>query len=612
MRRLLVALMATLAMPQMSQMVRAAAPVRRGVIVVDATQFLAELPDGDNATNGPGNGGRGGGGGGGRRGRGGTSAPASAPAPAARAAIPVGAEPPFTFENFSVNLRVATPFGAKVDVPAAGKWYLYVRSRSIGEGSSFKVSVDGQLTTQIFGDGEAALKSGGSFDLKAGPTKVTLTDIHPGSALETILLSQNPSMTDADLPPLQYPEDIVLLKEYTLPVLIDGVKFGDLNGDGKTDLVVLTPNYSTYAFDNSGKELWHWDAPEAGTVQRSEFEAPGNVWDFDHDGKAEVIAWRMIDNVEYIVMLDGTTGEIKYKAPWPTQPMPHVYNNFRTVIAKLHPGYPDSLVVYTDPGGEVSINAYGAKLEQLWSYSHPRLKDYHGHYIYPFDINDDGIDEVYVSHVMLDAHGKELWNNYAEFPINNDHIDSARFVDLDGDGKYEIVTGQSDVGTVVYDANTGKLLWQRFANHNQKIEAGPYRIDHPGNVVVASSRFYVGGLGALLRWYDIKGNRMDIWPNNPIPGNPNFSKGDFRGDGKNQLFWQRFRIETDGTGTIAFPEEVFHMFDFMNTGTDQPITVGRGGKVSIYGFKGAPVRTPSEQKLDPVYRAHSVSNHTHY
>jgi hypothetical protein len=57
------------------------------------------------------------------------------------------------------------------------------------------------------------------------------------------------------------------------------------------------------------------------------------------------------------------------------------------------------------------------------------------------------------------------------------------------------------------------------------------------------------------------------------------------------------------------------MFDFMGTGTDQVITVGRGpngGIVRVYGFKGAPVRTPSPEKLDPVYRAHSVSNHTHY
>ena len=45
--------------------------------------------------------------------------------------------------------------------------------------------------------------------------------------------------------------------------------------------------------------------------------------------------------------------------------------------------------------------------------------------------------------------------------------------------------------------------------------------------------------------------------------NPNFAKGDFKGDGKPQLFWYRFRIDPDGTGTMAFPDEVFHMFDLV-------------------------------------------------
>jgi hypothetical protein len=163
----------------------------------------------------------------------------------------------------------------------------------------------------------------------------------------------------------------------------------------------------------------------------------------------------------------------------------------------------------------------------------------------------------------------------------------------------------------MYDATTGKLAWQRFANHTQKIEGGPLRADIPGQVVVASSRYYVGGLGAHLRWYTPKGDRIDIWPNQPIPGNPNFAKGDLKGDGKNVLFWQRFRIEPDGTGTIAFPDEVFHMFDFLGVGTDQPITVNRNGAVRMYGFKGAKPN-PTAEKRDPVYRAHSISNHTHY
>ena len=258
----------------------------------------------------------------------------------------------------------------------------------------------------------------------------------------------------------------------------------------------------------------------------------------------------------------------------------------------------------------VAINAYGPKLNLLWSYKpSTRLKDYHGHYIYPVDIDGKGIDDIYVAHVMLDANGHEVWNNYSEFPDNHDHIDSARFVDLFGDGKLEMVTGQSDVGTVVYDAKTGKLLWQRFANHNQKIEAGNYRNDVPGPQVVASSRFYIGGLGALLRWYDVNGNRISNWPKNPIPGNPNFTKGDFKGDGHIDLFWQRFRIEPDGTGTIAFPDEAFHMFDFMGTGNAQVITLGRTGTVRVYGYKGAKQNPPNR---DPVYLAHNVSNHTHY
>lgn len=584
----------------------AVAPVRNGVVVIDATQFLAELPDGDTATNGPGGGGRGGRG----RGRGAATAPA-----AALTNMLAPASPQFTFQNFSINLLVSTPFSAQVEIPEAGIWHLYVRSRSTMAGNSFKVMVGDRLSSQAFGAnlvGQSVLQSGGSFNLQTGRIKVTLTDIEPGNSLDVILLSRSPNLTEEDLRPLQYPQDIVLLKEYTFPVQIDGTKFGDLNGDGKTDVVVLTPNYSTYAFDHEGRELWHWDAPQAGTQQRSEFEAPGNVWDFDQDGKAEVIAWRMIDDKEWLTMADGITGEIKHKVEWPTRPLPHVYNNFRTAIAKLRPGYPDCVLVFTDSGGEVSLNAYGPKLELLWSYKQQRLKDYFGHYIYPFDITGDGIDEVFISHVMLDSSGKEIWNNYELFPINNDHVDSARILDLDGDGKFEIVGGQSDVGTTVYDAHTGKLLWQRFANHNQKVEAGPYREGMPGMQVVASSRFYVGGLGALLRWYDIKGNRIDIWPRNPIPGNPNFVKGDFKGDGVVRLFWQRFLIEPDGTGTLAFPDEVFHMFDFMGTGTDQVITQARGGIVRIYGHRQASKRAPSPQKLDPVYRAHSISNHTHY
>jgi hypothetical protein len=589
---------------------------RKDVVVIDATKFLATMPPGD--TVGAARGGGGGGGArGGRRGggrgaaAGSTTAPAVASAPAPAPVAPPADASAWTFENYPLNLRDAGPVTATVNIPDAGTYTLFVRSRG-GADSSFRVAVNDKPSAETFGNVPASFKSGGTFTLQPGSAKITLTDIRPGASTDVLVLSKKPDLTEAEVQTLQYPDDVVLLKDYHI-IRADGVKFGDLNGDGKMDFVVLTPNYSCYAYDNDGHELWHVDAPEEGTVQRSEFEAPGVVWDFDHDGKAEVAHYRQVDGKEYLTIADGMTGAVKHQVPWPTQPLPHVYNNFRLAVAKFHPGYADDLVVYTDSGGEVSLNAYGPDLSLLWSYAHPRLKDYHGHYIYPVDLNKDGIDEVYIAHVMLDAHGKEIWNNYDLFPDNHDHIDSARFVDLNGDGKLELATGQSDVGTVLYEADTGKLLWQRFSNHTQKIEAGNYLASGPQPQIVANSRYYADAtgartLGARVRYFDTAGNRLAAWPSQPIAGNPNFVKGDWKGDGKIELFWLRFHLEPDGTGSMYFPDQVFHMFDFMGTGNDQVVTLG-ATELRIYGYKNAQTH-PAKRDPDLLYK--TVANHTHY
>ncbi|HVX85029.1 MAG TPA: hypothetical protein VH253_09455 [Phycisphaerae bacterium] len=577
---------------------------RKDVVVIDATHFLAHLPDGDSA--GINNrGGRGGGAGGRRGGRGarGTSLMESTTAPGPQNVPPANA---WSFENYAINLRTADPVSATVNVPDAGAYTLFVRSRGAAD-SSFKVSINGQVSPETFGNAPESFKSGGTFTLQPGPATITLDDIHPGASTDVILLSRNPAITEDDLKSLEYPDDVVLLKDYHT-VRADGVKFGDLNGDGKMDLVVLTPNYSTYAYDNDGHELWHFDNPEEGAVQRSGFEAPGVVWDFDHRGKADVASYRLVDGKELLVIADGMTGEIRRQVPWPTQPLPHVYNNFRLAIARLHPGYPDDLICYSDSGGLVYINAYRPDLTPLWSYSRERLKDYYGHYIYPVDLHHTGVDDVYLSHVLLGPDGKEIWNNYNLFPDNHDHIDSARFVDLQGAGHLTLVTGQSDVGTVLYDAETGKFLWQRFSNHTQKIEAGNYLASGPQPQIVANSRYYVGGLGAQVRYFDTAGNRLAVWPSVPVPGNPNFVKGDWKGDGHIELFWLRFHLDPDGQGTLCFPDEVFHMFDFMGSGNDQVVTLG-GTEVRIYGYKNAQTHPA---KRDPDYLYKSVANHTHY
>ena len=102
----------------------------------------------------------------------------------------------------------------------------------------------------------------------------------------------------AQSPTLELPEEVEMLKDYKIPAA-SIVKFGDVDGDGKPDFLVLTPSYSAYMYDNLGKELWHWEAPPQDARLRGEFEAPGSIWDFDHDGYAEVVHWRIVDGKEW-------------------------------------------------------------------------------------------------------------------------------------------------------------------------------------------------------------------------------------------------------------------------------------------------------------------------
>ena len=113
------------------------------------------------------------------------------------------------------------------------------------------------------------------------------------------------------------------------------MKFGDVDGDGKTDMFVLTSNYGGHMIDHAGRELWKYENPEEGSRQRGGFEAPGLVWDFDRDGLAEAVHYQLAEGKEWLVVSDGKTGATKFRTEWPTLPMPHEYNNFRLAVGKL-------------------------------------------------------------------------------------------------------------------------------------------------------------------------------------------------------------------------------------------------------------------------------------
>jgi len=509
----------------------------------------------------------------------------------------------------SVNVQT------RVNIPASGKYYLFVRTAG-PSGSSLKVAVGEQFTDPIVNDTIFTWRNAGSMELEEGEESIWLTRIHRAPVFDVLVLTPNENFNEEDILEYQYQGRKGLLKEYDVG-FTDCVKFGDLESDGKMDILVFDPNYSATVYNHEGEAIWKYESSEEGSRFRaSENEGPGAVWDLDQDGFAEVVHWRFMEGKEWLVVAEGMTGEIRHRIPWPCPELPHAYNNFRIAIARLHPGYADNIILFTDAGNDLkTISAYTSDLELLWQVDYEMKKDHLGHYPYALDLDGDGIDEVVMSALVLDAKGNVVWERFDLFNDNHDHADSYRFVDITGDGKPEMLAAMSDLGIVVFDAADGSILWQHVAEHSQQIESGDFLADHDGPQIAISARYYGNQnlgqdrIASEIHWFDKKGNFLSKWPANAVPGNPDFVKGNWMGDGKEVLFWGRFMVTGDGRGKLYFPDYVYHMFDFNGNGADEVITIGDDW-IRVYGAENVKASGLPETDIDILRQ--NITNHTHY
>lgn len=290
-------------------------------------------------------------------------------------------------------------------------------------------------------------------------------------------------------------------------ITVQRVGIGDLNGDGRHDFVVLTPDanvdpYHNYwrpsettfkleAYLSDGTFLWRKDL--GWSIEAGVWYSPYVVFDFDGDGRAEVAVkvgpdedlrgkmpaqhglygpGRVTDGPEYVTILDGMTGREKARGDWPSRRGLGSYNHYsRNLMAVAYlDGKTPCLVLAR---GTYTVNKleawqfHDSRLEKLWTWDSTeepggRFYGQGGHTMHAADVTGDGRDEIVLGAAVIESNGQGLWS------VNLGHPDNVWIGDIDPTRPgLEIylgvegarVKGSVQNGVCLLDARTGEILW---------------------------------------------------------------------------------------------------------------------------------------------------------
>lgn len=304
------------------------------------------------------------------------------------------------------------------------------------------------------------------------------------------------------------------------------VLLGDINGDGRMELVCVQANGGTdsryvpfyvtclTAFALTGELLWQvgtpWEEPGGFGA-----DFPAQIYDIDGDGRLEVIAVMDANRVvsggkkgaadndkeavnKNIIVVDGATGQLKRK-----KPIPAWEAHDCILIANLS-GNPTAREIIVKDRYE-NMWALDENFDVMWAHSGNL-----GHFPLVYDINGDGRDEVMAGYDMLSADGRLMWS----CKDLDDHADCLWVGDVNGDGKPEMCVGGSV--TCLYDMD-GNELWRYDGSiESQHIALGKYILGAPGLQVAGLDRISRGD-GYKGMWHGKDGmflldcNGKELW-----------------------------------------------------------------------------------------------------
>lgn len=275
------------------------------------------------------------------------------------------------------------------------------------------------------------------------------------------------------------------------PYRVRSVGFGDLDGDGVLDYVIKQPDFNTDPYHREGywrrskepytleaysgcdgKLMWQYNMGWA--IETGAWYSPYVVYDLDQDGFAEVytkagegdpraIDGRVMEGPEYLVKIDGRTGQIVLKRDWHSRAGWASYNrSMRNMLAVAYlDGKSPSLIMQRGTYDLMKTAALDADLHEIWKRvarnPHPNIgPGTHG--LITADVDQDGFDELVLGSTTLDHSGEVLW------ATGLGHPDTCFVADIDPQNEgmevfYGIEPGRESHGVCLASASDGHILW---------------------------------------------------------------------------------------------------------------------------------------------------------
>ena len=293
-------------------------------------------------------------------------------------------------------------------------------------------------------------------------------------------------------------------------------------------------------YDEKGRCMWVSDP----LPRRAGDESRLPVLDIDGDGTLEVISVQQYREKGggAIVCLNGETGKLKWQRDFEGEtykvlenPMAVARLSDKTkydIVARF-----GSVLYCLDPTGELR-----------WKYKLTEKYDY-GHELYWYDVDGDGIDELFVSTdtqmTAFRGDGTIMWQD----KTSRRHSDFIGCGDVDADGRIEVVYDHDGCGgngpIYIADALTGKVKStidynSAGLNHAQGGVVGKFRSDIPGLQIFLNEK--ING----ICMFDNKGNLL--WKNNAAGSLA--SSGDWDGDGDLEAMCFALGTNRDGIFSV--------------------------------------------------------------